>query len=149
MEGENSTSGPWPYQPYEGGDYHLPYFQHSPMGIRASVDQNSDLQAPLFEASKLSFLKLPSSPFLKLSSSPGSYTEQYHMEQIRLLHSPTKVPRLPSSRGLSTGVLTFIYRLPSPEAFPRFPGGYTFIYRLSPPETIHGLHRSSSSAKSI
>jgi len=98
---------------------------------------------------KLPFLKLPSSPFLKLSSSPGSYTEQYHMEQIRLLHSPTKVPRLPSSRGLSTGVLTFIYRLPSPEAFPRFPGGYTFIYRLSPPETIHGLHRSSSSAKSI
>ena len=141
MEGENSTSGPQPCQPYEGGDYHLPYFQHSPMGIRASVDQNSDLQAPLFEASKL--------PFLKLSSSPGSYTEQYHMEQIRLLHSPTKVPRLPSSRGLSTGVLTFIYRLPSSEAFPRFPGGYTFIYRLSPPETIHGLHRSSSSAKSI
>ncbi len=41
-------------------------------------------------------------PFLKLPSSPGSYTEQYHMEQIRLLHSPTKVPRLPSSRGLST-----------------------------------------------
>ncbi len=28
MEGENSTSGPQPYQPYEGGDYHLPYFQH-------------------------------------------------------------------------------------------------------------------------
>ena len=53
MEGENSTSGPQPYQPYEGGDYHLPYFQHSPMGIRASVDQNSDLQAPLSEASKL------------------------------------------------------------------------------------------------
>jgi hypothetical protein len=25
--GENSTSGPQPYQPYEGGDYHLPYFQ--------------------------------------------------------------------------------------------------------------------------
>ncbi len=26
MEGENSTSGPQPYQPYEGGDYHLsPY----------------------------------------------------------------------------------------------------------------------------
>ena len=23
----NSTSGPQPYQPYEGGDYHLPYFQ--------------------------------------------------------------------------------------------------------------------------
>ena len=27
MEGVNSTSGPQPYQPYEGGDYHLPYFQ--------------------------------------------------------------------------------------------------------------------------
>jgi hypothetical protein len=27
VEGENSTSGPQPYQPYEGGDYHLPYFQ--------------------------------------------------------------------------------------------------------------------------
>jgi hypothetical protein len=27
-----------------------------------------------------------------------------------------EVPRLPSSRGLSTGMLTFIYRLPSPEA---------------------------------
>ncbi len=26
-EGENSTSGPQPYQPYEGEDYHLPYFQ--------------------------------------------------------------------------------------------------------------------------
>jgi len=29
VEGENSTGGPQPYQPYEGGDYsyHLPYFQ--------------------------------------------------------------------------------------------------------------------------
>ena len=61
------------------------------------------------------------------------------MELIRLLHSPTKVPRLPSSRGLSTGMLTFIYRLPSVEAYPRFPGGYAFIYRLSSPEAIHGF----------
>jgi hypothetical protein len=29
VEGENSTSGPQPYQPYEGGDYHLPYFQQT------------------------------------------------------------------------------------------------------------------------
>ncbi len=29
VEGENSTSGPHPYQPYPGGDYHLPYFQQN------------------------------------------------------------------------------------------------------------------------
>ncbi len=45
------------------------------------------------------------------------------MELIRLLHSPIKVPRLPSSRGLSTGILTFI------QAIPRFPGGYAFNYQ--------------------
>ncbi len=27
---KNPTSGPQPYQPYEGGDYHLPYFQQHP-----------------------------------------------------------------------------------------------------------------------
>ncbi len=27
---KNSTSGPQPYQPSKGGDYHLPYLQHPP-----------------------------------------------------------------------------------------------------------------------
>ncbi len=89
---------------------------------------NRSLHGLKFEASKL--------PFLKLSSSPGSYMEQYHMELIRLLHSPTKVSRLPSSRGLSTGGYAFVYRLPSPEAHPRFP---TSIYRLPSPEAYPRL----------
>ena len=44
MEGENSTSGPQPYQPYEGGDYHLPYFQHN-MAPRRSISCKSRLVA--------------------------------------------------------------------------------------------------------
>jgi len=73
VEGENSTSGPQPYQPYEGGDYPLPYFQHSPMGIRASVDQNSDLQAPLSEASKLPRLLHGAVPYGADQAPPFTY----------------------------------------------------------------------------
>jgi hypothetical protein len=156
VEGENTTSGPQPYQPYEGGDYHLPYFQHSPMGIRASMGQNSDIQAPPAEASKL--------PRLKRPSSPGSYTEQYHTKLIRLPEACPRVPggytflyRLVPARGHPRfpGGYAFIYRLVLARGHPRFPGGYTLIYRLvlarghprlamlllyrlSPPEAIHG-----------
>ncbi len=86
-------------------------------------------QAPLFEAFEL--------PFLKLPSSPGSYTEQYHMELIRLPRHLTRWPRLPSSRDLIQRPVH------------GFQVGYAFIYRLPSPEAIHGLHLNSSSATSI
>jgi len=91
---------------------------------------NRSLQTPLF-------LKLPR---LKLPSSPGSYTEQYHMKLIRL---PEACPR--------SGGYAFVYRLSPPEAIhgwcfcytvcprPRLSTvGYPLLYRLSPPEAIHG-----------
>ncbi len=78
------------------------FFQHSTLGI---------------EASKL--------PFLKLPSSPGSHTEQYLMKLIRLLHSLLRCPVCPHLEAYPR-VYGLLYRLPSPEAISRFPGGYAF-----------------------
>jgi len=47
VEGENSTSGPQPYQPYEGGDYHLPYFQQEDVKLdgHACEQGRGDMEA--------------------------------------------------------------------------------------------------------
>ncbi len=102
------------------------------------MGQNSNIQAPLFEAFKL--------PRLKLPSSLGSCMKQYHMKLIRLSEA---CPRIP-------GGYPFIYRLLLARGYPRS-DGYVFLYRLllargyprlamffytvcSSPEAIHGLH---------
>ncbi len=75
------------------------------------MGQNSNIQAPLFEAFKL--------PRLKLPSSLGSCMKQYHMKLIRLSEA---CPRIP-------GGYPFIYRLLLARGYPRS-DGYVFLYRL-------------------
>ena len=139
MEGENSTSGPQPYQPYE-----------------AEVTNSPISNTPLWESeppwakirtSKLPFLKLPSSPFRSFQAPPAEASKL-----PRLLHGAVPYEADQASRGLSTcsrwlyfsipfgsppgaihGLMAMflLYRLVPARGYPRS-DGYVFLYRLLP-----------------
>ena len=155
MEGENSTSGLQPYQPYE-----------------AEVTNSPISNTPLWESEP------PNSPFFEASPAEAS-------KLPRLLHGAVPYEADQTSRGLSTvwwlcfcipfvparghpRLVLLLYRLSPPEAihgwlsfvipfvpargYPRLAilfytvcprprlstVGYPFLYRLPSPEAIHG-----------